>query len=95
MLSSFSFMGKTWFNRSKTSTHSHLEEEIERGHEEEREGSPIPISTPKVRNCEIIDWLNEHLLYSFKSLGRTRLVFFFELKREFYIEFGVLLMTSF
>ena len=46
LLSSFSSMGKTWFNRSETSTHSHLEEEIERGHEEEREGSPIPIFPP-------------------------------------------------
>ena len=55
-------MEKMWFNKSETSTHNHLEEEIERGHEEEREGSPIPISTPKVRNCEIIDWLNELLL---------------------------------
>ena len=46
LLSSFSFMGKMWFNRSEISTHSHLEEEIERGHEEEKEGSPIPIFPP-------------------------------------------------
>ena len=39
-------MGKTWFNRFKTSTHSHREEEIERGCEEEREGSPVPIFPP-------------------------------------------------
>ena len=45
-LLSFSSMGKTWFKRSETSTHSHPEEEIERGHEEEREGSPIPIFPP-------------------------------------------------
>ena len=46
MLSSFSSIGKTWFNRSETLTHSHPEEEIERGCEEEREGSPIPIFPP-------------------------------------------------
>ena len=33
-------------NKSETSTHSHPEEEIERGCEEEREGSPIPIFSP-------------------------------------------------
>ena len=27
-------------------THSHTEEEIERGHEEEKEGSPVPIFPP-------------------------------------------------
>ena len=37
-----------------TSTHSQREEEIERGCEEEREGSPVPmhISTLKLQNCE-------------------------------------------
>ena len=30
----------------ETSTHSHPEEEIERGHEEEREGSLVPIFPP-------------------------------------------------
>ena len=35
--------GKTWFNRFEISTHNHREEEIERGCEEEREGSPVPI----------------------------------------------------
>ncbi|KAK9985605.1 hypothetical protein SO802_030556 [Lithocarpus litseifolius] len=39
-------MGKTWFNRSETSTHSHREEEIEGGREEEREGSFVPIFPP-------------------------------------------------
>ena len=39
-------MGKMWFNRFETSTHSHREEEIERGREEEREGSPVPIFPP-------------------------------------------------
>ena len=118
---------KAWkHNKSETSTHSHLEKEIERDCEEEREGSPIPIfsplkfrilrifhnsmgfcsqvsalwgkcgltslklwptiiwrrklrevmrkrekfpcnhiSTPKVQNCEIVDWLNKVLLWSF------------------------------
>ena len=118
---------KAWKHyKSETSTHSHLEKEIERGCEEEREGSPIPIfsplkfrilrifhnsmgfcsqvsalwgkcgltslklwptiiwrrklrevmrkrgkfpcnhiSTPKVQNCEIVDWLNEVLPWSF------------------------------
>ena len=56
-------MGKTWFNRSKTLTHSHREEEIERGCEEEREGSPYThISIPKIQNCENVDLLNEFLL---------------------------------
>ena len=31
---------------SETSTHSHQEEEIERGCEEEREGFPVPIFPP-------------------------------------------------
>ena len=38
--------GKTWFNRSETLSHSHQEEEIERGCEEERKGSPVPIFPP-------------------------------------------------
>ena len=46
MLSSFSSIGKTWFNKSKTSTHSHTENEIEGGREEEKEGSPVPIFPP-------------------------------------------------
>ena len=29
------------------------------------------ISTPKFRNCKIVDWLNEFLLWSFRSMGRT------------------------
>ena len=33
-------------NRSKTSTHNHIEEEIEKCHEEERKGSPVPIFPP-------------------------------------------------
>ena len=38
---------KAWkHNKSETSTDSHLEKEIERGCEEEREGSPIPIFSP-------------------------------------------------
>ena len=39
-------MRKTWFNKSETSTQSQLEEEIEGGHEEEREGSFVPIFPP-------------------------------------------------
>ena len=39
LLSSFNFVGKMWFNKFETLTHNHLEEEIERGHEEEREVS--------------------------------------------------------
>ena len=39
-------MEKTWFNRFETLTHSHREEEIERGHEEERKDFPIPIFPP-------------------------------------------------
>ena len=35
-----------WFNKFEISTHNHLEEEIERGCEEEREGSPVPIISP-------------------------------------------------
>ena len=35
-----------WFNTFETSTYSHREEEIERGCEEEREGSPVPIFPP-------------------------------------------------
>ena len=35
-----------WFNTFETSTYSHREEEIERGCEEEREVSPVPIFTP-------------------------------------------------
>ena len=46
LLSSFSSIGKTWFNKSETSTHSHTEEEIKEGREEEREGSPVPIFPP-------------------------------------------------
>ena len=38
---------KAWkHNKSEISTHSHPEEEIERGCEEEREGSAIPIFSP-------------------------------------------------
>ena len=39
-------MGKTWFNRFETLTHSQREEEIEKGCEEEREGYPVPIFPP-------------------------------------------------
>ena len=46
LLSSFSSIGKTWFNRSEISTHSHTEKEIEGGREEEREDFPIPIFPP-------------------------------------------------
>ena len=50
-------------NKSETSTHSHLKEEIEGSRKEEREGSPVPIfPPPKFRNCEIVEWLNGFLL---------------------------------
>ena len=42
LLSNFSFMGKTCFNKFETLTHSHPEKEIERDYEEEREGFPVP-----------------------------------------------------
>ena len=44
--------GKNWFNRSKTSTYSYREEKIERGYEEERENSLVPIFPPL--NFEIV-----------------------------------------
>ena len=53
-----------------------------------------PYFHPKFRNCEIVDWLNGFLLWSFRYMGRTWLLFY-ELKREFYMEFGVLLLTGF
>ena len=46
LLSSFNSMGKTLFNRFETSTHSHQEEEIERGCEEKREDTPVLIFSP-------------------------------------------------
>ena len=60
-------MGKTWFNRSKTSTHSYQEEEIESGCEEEREGSPVPTFPPQ--NCDIIDRLNGVFALKFQVYG--------------------------
>ena len=72
LLLSFSSMGKMWFNRSKTSTHSHPEEEIERGHEEEREGSPVSIfPPPKIQNFENVSWLSGFLLSSLSSMGEN------------------------
>ena len=46
LLSSFSFMEKTWFNMIETLTYSHREEEIERSFEEERKYSLVPIFPP-------------------------------------------------
>ena len=67
LLSSFSFMGKMWFNRSKISTQSHREEEIERGCEEEKEGSPIPIFSPL--RFEIMRLLTGWMGFCSKILG--------------------------
>ena len=82
-------------NMSKTSTHNQREKKIERGCEEEREGSPIPIFPPLP--TRIVWMLAGRMSFCSKisilRVERGGLVF--ELKREFYIEFGVLLMTGF
>ena len=67
-------MGKTWFNKFETSTHSHLEEEIERGREEEREGSSVPIFPPP--SSEIVRLLTGKWAFAlkFRSVGKTWLV---------------------
>ena len=95
LLSSFSFMGKMWFNKSETSTYSHREVEIERGYKEEREGSPVPIFPPL--NFKIMRLLTGWMWFCSKvsSLWVERGWSCFELKKEFYIKFGVLLMTGF
>ena len=41
-------MQKKVHNRSETSTYSQREEEIEKGYEEEREGSFVPIFPPQL-----------------------------------------------
>ena len=57
--------------RSETSTHNHPEEEIEKGHEEEREGSPVPIFPPlRFEIVRYVSWLNGFLLSSFNSMGK-------------------------
>ena len=135
----------------ETLTHSHSEEKIERGCEEEREGSPIPIfpplrfgivrifpssvgfcsqvsalrgkrgstglkfqltvtrrrklrevvrkskkvplysyfhpKTPELWDCWLVKWA---FALKFRSVGKTSSLFY-ELKKEFYMEFGVLL----
>ena len=95
LLSSFSFVGKMWFNKSETSTHNHREVEIERGYKEEREGSPVPIFPPL--NFKIMRLLTGWMWFCSKvsSLWVERGWSCFELKKEFYIKFGVLLMTGF
>ena len=60
-------MGKTWFNRSETSTHSRPEEEIERDCEEEREGSPIAIFSPL--RFGIVRLLTEKMEFCFEVSG--------------------------
>ena len=136
-------------------THSHLEEEIEKGCEEEREGSPIPIfpplrfgivrifpssvgfcsqvsalwgkrgstglklrptvtwrrklrevvrkrgkvplylyfqpQAPELWDCWLAKWA---FALKFRSVGKT-FSFVYKLKREFYMGFGVLLLTGF
>ena len=65
-------MGKTWFNMSEISTHNHQEEGIERGCEEEKEGSPVSIfPPPKIQNFGNVSWLSGFLLSSFSSIGKT------------------------
>ena len=77
-----------WFNRSETSTHSHRKEE-------EREGSPIPIFPPP--NFRIVRLLTSWMGFYSEISGMWVECgwFCFELMREFYIEFGVLLITGF
>lgn len=95
MLSSFSSMGKTWFNRFETSTHSHREEEIERGCEEKRECSPILIFPPPNFGIArfLIGWMgfNSDVSSMWVECGSL----LYKLKKEFYIEFKVLLLTGF
>ena len=55
-----------WFNKSETSTHNHQEEEIERGREEEREGSPVPIFPPLM--FEIMRLLTSWMGFCFEVL---------------------------
>ena len=90
MLSSFSSMGKTWFNRSETSTHSHPEKEIEGGREEERKGSLVPIFSPlRFRIVKMfpdsVDFCSQVL-----ALWGKRGWFILNLIGVFCIEFGVL-----
>ena len=80
-------MGKTWFNKSETSTQSHLEEEIEGGHEEEREGSFVPIFPP-LRFRIVRMFPGSVGSYSqVSALWGKRGWIIFELKKESYIEF--------
>jgi len=82
---------KTWFNRSEILTHNELEEKIERGYKEEKKGSLVPIFPPL--NFEIIKLLTGWMDFCFEFLGMCvkRGWFIYELKKDFYIEFGVLL----
>ena len=67
-------MGKTWFNRFATSTHSHPKEEIEGGREEEREGSFVSIFPPP--SFGIVRLLTGKWAFAlkFRSVGKTWLV---------------------
>ena len=67
----------------------------ERGCEEEREGSPVPIFPPP--SFGIVRLLTGWMGFCFKISGMwvERGSFSVELMRKFYIEFGVLLITSF
>ena len=76
-------------------THSQREEEIEKGCEEEREGSPVPIFPP-LRFRIVRMFPGSVGFYSqVLALWGKRCWPCFELKKEFYIEFRVLLMTGF
>ena len=81
--------------RSETSTHNQREEESERDFEEEREGSPVLIFPPLGFRIVwmLASWMGFYSKVSTLRVEHSGLVF--ELKWEFYIEFGVLLMTSF
>ena len=55
--------------RFESSTHSQREEKIERGCEEEKEGSPVSIfPPPKIQNFGNVSWLSGFLLSSFSSM---------------------------
>ena len=80
---------------AKISGHSQREEKIERGCEEEREGCPVPIF-PLLRSRIVRMFPNSvGFCFQVSALWGKHGWSCLELKREFYIEFWVLLMTSF
>ena len=82
-------------NGSETSTYNQRKEKIERGCEEEKEGSPISIFPPL--NFRIVRILTGWMAFYSKvsTLWGKHGWLIFELKKEFYIEFRVLLMIGF